>query len=216
MSTSLTLEFQFRNRRYTDANRGLQAFGRQLKSNWDGSAKVLSQELRGFLDSVAEALNRRHSGAWPDATTANTLSKRSGAMMTSIIESVHVQGTTFDTISGTIGGSKVARTQEFGATIKAKKAKYLTIPLPAALNPNGTPKKAKARDWEKTFVARSKAGNLIIFQKQGTEIIPLYVLKTSVYIPPRLGMKKTLDAGLPYFVDKVMDRLVREIVKAKG
>ncbi len=46
-----------------------------------------------------------------------------------------------------------------------------------ALNANGTPIKLSAREWTNTFVAKSKAGNLIIFQKRGRQIAPLYVLE---------------------------------------
>lgn len=216
MATQLTLEFEFRNRRFKDAEKGLRTFHQHLKRSWDGSAKVLSKELREFLDGVAQALVERHSGAWPGGTTAQTLSKRSGQMLESIVSSVDVRGKKFTTIEGSIGGSMVAAVQEFGATIKPKHAKYLTIPLPAALNANGTPKKKSAREWDNTFVAKSKAGNLIIFQRQGSKIVPLYVLKTSVTIPPRLGMQKTLTVGLPYFVDKSMDAIVRAVLAAKG
>jgi len=187
----------------------LKAFVSHLRRDWDGSAKILSIELRQFLDDVAKALVERHSNPWPGGTTPQTLSKRSGQMLQSIIGSVEVRGQTFTTIQGFIGGSRIARVQEFGATITPKRAKYLTVPLPAALNENGTPKKQKARDWKNTFVAKSKAGNLIIFQKRGSGIVPLYVLKNSVTIPPRLGLKKTLEVGIPYFVDRAMDSIVR-------
>lgn len=216
MASSLTLEFEFRNRRFKDAAQGLRTFYQVLKRGWDGSAKPLSEELRSFLDAVAEALATRHGGSWPGATTPKTLSRRSGAMLNSIVTSVKVEGQTFETIRGTIGGSMVARVQEFGATITPKKAKFLTIPLPAALNSNGTPIKKSAREWENTFVARSKAGNLIIFQRRGAQIVPLYVLKTNVTIPPRLGMKATLDSGLPYFVDRTMDRMVKDVLAQTG
>ncbi|MCO5157871.1 MAG: hypothetical protein M9945_14175 [Aquamicrobium sp.] len=216
MGSDLTLEFEFRNKRFRDAEKGLRSFHHHLKASWDGSAKVLSQELRAFLDEIAQAMVLRHSGAWPGGTGSETLSKRSGKMLQSIVDSVVVNGQTFSTIRGTIGGSMIAGVQEFGATIKPKKAKYLTVPLPAALNSDGTPRKKSAREWDNTFVARSKAGNLIIFQRRGTQIVPLYVLKTSVTIPPRLGMRKTLDVGLPYFVEKSMDAIVRAVATAKG
>jgi len=212
MPGQLTIEFQFRDKRFTDAAAGLKAFSDELKRDWDGSAKVLSRELKSFLDSVAQALVKRHSGGWPGGTTVDTLSKRSGTLVNSIVASVRVSGETFNTIQGTIGSdTPYAAIQEFGGVIKAKNVTYLTIPLPAALDGNGVPLKTKARDWPNTFVAKSKAGNLIIFQRRGTSIVPLYVLKTSVTIPPRLGMKKTLDAGLPYFVGRAMDELVKAI-----
>ena len=212
MPGPMNIEFQFRDKRFTDASAGLKAFNDALKKDWDGSAKVLSRELKTFLDSVAQALASRHSGGWPGGTGADTLSRRTGALVNSIIASVRVNGETFATIQGSIGSDvPYAGIQEFGGTIVPKNATYLTIPLPAALDGSGVPLYAKARDWPNTFVARSKAGNLIIFQKRGSSIVPLYVLKTSVTIPPRLGMKKTLDAGLPYFVGRAMDALVAGI-----
>lgn len=213
---SLSLEFEFRNKRYKDAEKGLTAFAKSLQNDWDGAAKTLSRELMEFLKQVASALESRHGGAWPGATGEQTLSRRSGALVDAIVNSVTVKGTTFQTIEGTIGADvKYAAIQEFGGTIKPK-GKYLAIPLPAALNANGTPKKAGPREWKNTFVAMSKNGNLIIFLKEGAGITPLYVLKTSVTIPPRLGMRKTLDAGLPYFVDKAMDAMVRDVLAAKA
>ncbi len=216
MANELSLDFSFRNKRYKDAEVGLRTFHRALKQDWDGSGKVLSRELRDFLITVTEALEQRHGAGWPGGTRAKTLSKRSGEMLQSIVASVRVSGSSFDTITGEIGGSRIARVQEFGATITPKRAKYLTIPLPAALDSRGVPLKKSARDWQNTFVARSKAGNLIIFQKRGAGIMPLYVLKTSVTIPPRLGMQDTLRTGIPYFVDRAMDAMVRAVVSAKG
>lgn len=211
MADPYELSFEFRNQRYKDASKGLAAFASALEKNWDGSAKALSAELRSFLDSVAEALATRHGKPWPGGTSGNTLSKRSGKLTQSIIDSVRITGSTLDSIQGYISADFPAQVHEFGATITPKKAKYLTVPLPAALNSNGTPKKRSAREWENTFVAKSKAGNLIIFQKRGSSIEPLYVLKSSVRIPARLGMGKTLQAGLPYFVDKAMDAMVKNI-----
>lgn len=212
-----TVEFEFRNKRWSSAEKGLKAFGDALSADWDGAAKTLSNELRMFLDSVAQALAARHGNPWPDGTGAKTLSKRSGRLIQAIVDSVIVGGSTIDTIEGTIGADlPYAGIQEMGGIIRAKRVKYLTIPLKAALDNRGIPLKKSARDWENTFVARSKAGNLIIFQRNGAAITPLYVLKTSVKIPPRLGLRETLSTGLPYFVEKAMDAMVKAVVDAKG
>ncbi len=64
---------------------------------------MLSRELKVFLDSVAQALASRHGGGWPGGTGADTLSKRSGTLINSIIASVRVYGDTFATIQGSIG-----------------------------------------------------------------------------------------------------------------
>ena len=207
------VNFSFRNQTYQSAEAGLKAFSDTLMKDWDGSAKVLSKELRSFLDQVAEALRSRHSGAWPGGTTVDMLSKRSGSLTDAIVGSVEVMGTTMADTEGHIGapGIVYAGIQEFGGTITAKNGKYLAIPLPAALDSSGLPLQSSPRDWPGTFCAMSKAGNLLIFQRRGTNIVPLYVLKTEVTIPPRLGMRKTLDAGLPYFVGRAMDSMVQAI-----
>ena len=215
MATSFTLEFAFRGQRFEDAAVGLRAFYDKLERDWDGSAKALNKELRDFLNQVVDAIVSRNSAAWPGGTTATSLSKRSGNLVAAIEGSVRVVGSSFETIEGSIGapGVPYGRIHETGGTIRAKNVKFLTIPLKAALNGDGTPIMNSARDWPNTFVAKSKAGNLIIFQKRGTTIIPLYVLKSSVKIPARLNMRTSLDAGLPYFVDKAMDAMVRAITE---
>jgi hypothetical protein len=206
------LNFEFRNQRFNDASKGLRAFTDALSKDWDGAAKVLSAEMRVYLDAVAKALATRHGNPWPGGTGAQTLSKRSGALVASIEKSVDIRGTTFGDLTGYISAAFPGIVHEFGATIRPKTAKYLTVPLPAALDANGIPLKKSARDWENTFVARSKAGNLIIFQRRMSQTVPLYVLKSSVRIPPRLGMRQTLDVGIPYFVDKAMDAMVKDIL----
>ena len=215
MANAFEVTFEFRNQRFEDASIGLRAFQEILSKDWDGSAKTLSNELRSFLGQVVDAIVTRNSNAWPGGTSATSLSKRSGALVEAIAGSVQVKGTTFEDIQGSIGapGIPYARIQETGGTIRAKNVKFLTIPLPAALNANGTPIMKSARDWPNTFVAKTKAGNLVIFQKRGATIVPLYVLKTQVTIPPRLNMRTSLDAGLTYLVDRAMDAIVRSVME---
>jgi hypothetical protein len=63
---------------------------------------------------------------------------------------------------------------------------------------------------------RSKAGNLLIVQKSAGDIVPLYVLKTEVYVPPRLMLSTTLQAGLPYFVEHAMEAMLRKVQQGLG
>lgn len=208
-----TFEFEFRSKRFQDADQGLRAFAQAMGKGIDRAGPVLGRELRKYLDTVAEAMAQRHGGSWPGGTTDKTLSRRSGKLVQAIRDSVEVTGSKIDDVQGRIGarGIPYGRIHEFGGVITAKNAKFLTIPLPAALNADGTPKKRSARDWDKTFVATSKAGNLIIFRREGKSVVPLYVLKTSVKIPPRLGLIDTLQKTLPYFVDTAMDAMLKEL-----
>ena len=63
----------------------------------------------------------------------------------------------------------------FGGTIRPKKGKYLTIPLPGVTG--------RARDYDNTFIPKGKR---VMFQNLGDgNIRPLFLLKTSVTIPGR-------------------------------
>lgn len=213
MAGEITIELSFRNQRFRDAEVGLRAFADTIGKKWDGAPKVLSDELRDFLGTVVDALAERHGEAWPGGTSSQHLSVRSGSLIQSIRNSVRVEGDTFAGIRGYVGAAFPGRVHEYGATIKAKNH-LLTIPLKAALDSRGVPLKKSARDWKNTFVAKTKKGNLLIFQKVGTQVIPLYVLKDQVTIPPRLGMGQTINTGIPYFVDRAADAIAKAFVGA--
>lgn len=208
-----TIEFEFRSQRYTQAEKGLQALANRLgKSLEDAAMPTAREELTRYLQAATKALETRHGGAWPGGTGPKTLSRRSGNLIQSIKDSVKVEGSSLGTLQGSIGSNlPYARTQEFGATITPKHSKYLAIPLPAALDANGSPLKPSPRDWDRTFVARSKAGNLIIFRRTGAKVTPLYVLKSKVYMPPRLGLRDTLTSNLGWFVDRMGSQMLKAL-----
>jgi hypothetical protein len=63
-----------------------------------------------------------------------------------------------------------------------------------------------------TFVGRSKAGNLIIFQRKGRTIVPLYVLKKEVRIKARLGLRRAQQDGMDLFVGRLVEAVTKEIM----
>lgn len=87
-----------------------------------------------------------------------------------------------------------ARVHEHDGTtiIRAKRGKYLTIPLDEAKTARGVAR-GKARDFLDTFVRRSKAGNLIIFQDRADTIVPLFVLKEQVSVKGRPALRPVGD-----------------------
>lgn len=149
--------------------------------------------------------------------TDNILHRRSGHLAQSIQTSVYQDGASVVTArigSGVANNRRMpyAEIHEDGGTITPKKAKWLTIPLEAALTPSGVPKKASAREWKNTFVGKSKGGALIIFQKVGKKtLVPLYVLKKSVRIPARHYMSETLEASKNYFLMAVRGSIERSL-----
>lgn len=200
---SLELRTSVNSRRTTfrDAFKGLEALSAGA-IDFNRMDPIIKKWFRNFLTSIAEAQGTRHGKPWPGGTGSTTLSRRSGNLMASVRKSVRVSGNFTDQggeIRGRIGSPLIyARAQEFGATIVAKNSpkKWLTIPLPAALDARGIMKLPKARDYPRTFVARSRRGNLIIFQKKGAKkIIPLFVLKKRVKLPPRMNLGTMIEAG---------------------
>jgi hypothetical protein len=173
---------------------------------------IVAASLQRYLKRVATIVATRNSRGYPGGTTGSSLSQRSGSAVRSIHDSVKVeQGATLQSIRGYIGGNFYLRTHEFGAVIRATRSQYLTVPLPAALDSRGVPLRRSARMWANTFIANSRAGNLLIFQKQpGGGIIPLYVLKREVRIPPRLGMSLTLDQYALEFLQDVLKNVRAE------
>jgi hypothetical protein len=166
---------------------------------------------------VVDAIATRNSAGWPGGTTENTLSQRTGALNEAILNSVTVTGATFADIRGMIGapGIPYARIQETGGTIRAKNGSFLAIPLPAAMTSDGVPLLPGPRSWPNTFIRKTAAGNVVIFMKLGERIVPLYVLKPEVTIPARLGMRATLEAGMPYFIDRAMDAMVKAVTEGQ-
>lgn len=209
----LVLEVDYRNHRYNAAEKGLHALEKNLGMSMKGTAKEFAEELRTYLSSVADDLARYHGRSYSGQTAPNRLSKRSGRAVRSIKASVRVRGNTLDSLRGSIGGIGYLRTHEFGATVRAKRVQYLTIPLPAALHANGTPIHRSARQWQNTTIIRSKQGNLLIVQRKGKNVVPLYLLKEEVTIPPRLRMRETLQKKVPLLVDRGIARMHSRMLK---
>lgn len=216
MPSAFTLQLELDGKRFKNVERGIRALSEGLNPRKLGVDRIVRRELRDMLDTVAEAMAQRHSTPWRPGTRLSTgvrggkLAKRSGRTLRAIKRSVKVQGSGSE-ITGTIGGPFYLHVHENGATIRARKARFLTIPLPAALTSRGVPKKRRARDWPNTFVQRSKRGNLIIFQKRGGRLVPLYLLKKRVRIPRRLGMGATLRKAAPVALDRIGAAVVKRI-----
>lgn len=198
---------------YKKIEEGFDALYSQMEDGMSSASVALSKVMREALQLVARNLEKRHSSPWNGGVVNNTnnLQRRSGGIKR-IAQSIKVTGNSLETLSGTISTAGFA-IHETGGTITAKRSKYLTIPLPAAMDGRGVPLKKRARDWDRTFVARSKRGNLLIFRKDGKKgVTPLYILKPSVRIPARLGLEKAMiNDALPYFERKAFEVLDRYI-----
>ena len=216
MPVPVTLELEWRGKRYRDVVRGLQAVAEDTDKALNERFRPIARKvLRDYMSGVLGAVRQRVSTPYPGGTSRagefpGTLSRRSGKLASQFVdENIVVKDGDEPVVEFTLTG--IAAVHERGATIRARNAQYLTIPLPPALNANGTPKRPSAKSWPNTFVQRSKKGNLLIFQKQaGGGIIPLYVLKKSVVIPKRLAFEETFLAGRDFLADVIAQEVLKE------
>lgn len=215
MLPEVELQLEYKGVRYVNVERGLLAFADDLDKTTQQLLPISRKILRKYMEGVVESVGRRTRGAYPGGTSQagafpGSLSRRSGKLSSRFRrENVEDQGNASEvraqfTISG------IAAVHERGATIRPKRAQYLTIPLPAALSGSGVPLRPSARAWKNTFVAKSKKGSLLIFQKRGKEIVPLYALVKQVVIPKRLNFQEAFDAGLDLLADKIAQAVLKE------
>lgn len=171
--------------------------------------ELATKGLEGYTHRVGNAMRARHGLAWPGGTGPASLSRRSGRGLSALTGGrVHRQG---NGIAAVFTLPKYLAHQEFGVVSTAK-GKFLTIPMPAALNPDGTPKKRSARQWQGTFLAKGKKGQWIICTKRGRQTVPLYVLKPTVRITARLGLRKVMKKELNFFARSLAMR-VNQLLK---
>ena len=119
-------------------------------------------------------------------------------------------------VRGTVGTNvEYAEVHERGGTIRPKSKKWLTIPIGEALTASGVPR-GSARDFDNTFFAHSRRGNLILFTKKGDGIIPLFVLKKTVKIPRRAYMEPSLEEKHSELIRFFMNDVKEFVGKAWG
>ncbi len=212
----MTISVIIGGKEFKDVTQGFRHIERSFEEALDTATPLVRRALLKALQRVADKMRSLHSRPWSPGGSGAALFRRSGSGLGSIARSVKVtSGKDLGTIVGRIGASFPMSVHEKGATIRPKRAQYLAIPLPAALDNRGVPKRKGPRDWQDTFVARSRQGNLLIFQKRGTGIVPLYLLRKEVTIPPRLKLGETLRKdGLPFFERRAFEAIDKAFNKA--
>lgn len=97
-----------------------------------------------------------------------------------------------------------ARIQEFGGTVRPKRAKFLSVPA------KGTGPDQKMRDFPGgSFIPRAKGGWYYV---QGGKL--RFILVREVHIPARLGWRKTWDEAGERFVVQSIGTAVGKMLRA--
>lgn len=122
--------------------------------------------------------------------------------------------------AGGVGGRDLAyaAAQEEGATIRPRRGRYLAIPLPGALTPAGALRARFAvpgglRAVASLFAVRSKRGNLLLVERKGQEILPMFVLHRG---PIRISPTRFLSRALEDARDELPEALREAVVVAVG
>lgn len=162
---------------------------------------LVSNRMREASRTFQQLMQSRLRGP----TGSNTLATRTGALRRSVRANVEKLGGGYRVTFRAGANVPYARIHETGGAITAKRTSNLAIPLAAAKTKAGVSRLASPRQDPTLKFIVSKRGSKLLVRIVGKgankRIIPHYVLKPSVYIPPRLGFKREAD------------RVARETVK---
>lgn len=105
---------------------------------------------------------------------------------------------------------KYAKILETGKpTIKPKKAKMLTIPLPGV--------KGVAANYPDAFIITSKKGNVLIVERKGEKgLRPLFVLKKEVKIPAKHWLSQSIKEMKPELIRSLKPKEIVKVMEKMG
>ena len=102
---------------------------------------------------------------------------------------------------------RYAAMQEYGGTIRPKRARWLTIPVGAALTPAGVPRYASAREaGQLRFVPIDGARALLVRDRRGRSDI-LYVLRKRSTIREKSFMRDAFSAATRDLQDRLSGKV---------
>ena len=210
----IDFSLQFGGRTYENAADGLDDLSKRLGKSMKSLGPIMRTEVDRSLRNVGKVMASRHSATYapdrklPDGRASGRLQKRSGGLLRALLNGKVIASNR--EVVGTLAVPGYAGIHEDGSIVKAR-GRYMAIPLPAALDSRGIPLKRGPRDWDNTFVFESKKGNLLIARREATGIVPLYVLKTKVKIPPRLGLQAALNREGESLEGRLIDAVLKKI-----
>lgn len=167
--------------------------------------KAFHYQLQRWTGRTVKRIIRNVSGG--------ILKTHTGQLRRSIAGRASVLGTIAQSIigSGIFGRKavKYARIHEKGGKIRAKKAKMLTIPLPGI--------KGVAANYPNAFIIKSKAGNVLLVERNGTAgLKPLFVLKKEVDIPARHWLSQSIDEIKPELLRSLRPKEIVKVMEKMG
>tara|TARA_R110000772_G_scaffold50486_6_gene115999 strand:+ start:642 stop:1301 length:660 start_codon:yes stop_codon:yes gene_type:complete len=159
-----------------------------------------AMELIGdkFIEKMHARFTATLSGPYLSNNTKSKLANRSGDLRRSLGTRVVSNGGRTNDIQlrATIGDAATANyvfTQEYGATIRPKRASKLTVPLPDAMTSTGQAR-FSPRDVEGLFKLTLGTKEFLVAPGADGTLRFLWILKDQVKVPARLGFKSTFKS----------------------
>lgn len=149
-------------------------------------------------------------------------------LIASLLKSSRAVGTSLSTLEGRYSGVYYAWLHEYGGQVTPRQAKVLTLPLPAALRPDGTPKLKSPRSWKRfgtfTYTSRSTGQSYLAYRGAGGKLVLLYVFIKYATFFPRLGLREKHRENLPdlmaawasIFAHELTNLDLMELIDSKG
>jgi hypothetical protein len=198
----------------------MEAMADEVLRQMEASSRELQGAIRTEYRNMYTRLARRHGRQYRNSRRAgrssgDRLHKRSGGGLRSIQRSVRMgTGNTLNEVRGEISTGKMT-THETGARIFARRSRYLTVPMPEALDARGRPLRRNARAWSNTFVIPAKRGGAgraeaFIVQRRGNgkDLRFLYALVPNVTIRARLGMRRDWEQQVVRNIERQFSRIL--------
>jgi len=174
--------------------------------------KLIETE-KALVPAMKDALHDWMVDVVADTIRDTSLKKRSGKLFSSLRKGIRVAGGNIGNIRGKYIAIEYAKIHEYGGTIRPTNAQVLTLPLPAALRPDGSPKLARASSWKRygTFSYQSKktGRGYLAYKNAAGELVLLYVFVDSVKMLPKLGLRRQHNAQLGQLISSWGNILVR-------
>jgi len=181
----------------------------QLVADFHDGAVILRQAVLTVTQKRIRIAEReavqKASGRLVDLAQGREIHRRTGRLAASISSRVEQEAAAVFARLGLLTGGDLlayAAIQEFGGTVRPKRAKVLTIPLAAALTPAGVPRftAREASEQYLTFWHKQQDGDLILYGYKGggknvkeRQLVPLFLGVTQVTIKPAYFLTSSMN-----------------------
>jgi hypothetical protein len=177
--------------------------------------KLLATERR-IVPAMKQAMLNFMEDVVTDTLNTTQLTHKTGSLAKSLYQGIKVRGTSLSNLEGIYRGEHYARIHEYGGTIRPTNAEVLTLPLPAALRPDGTPKLKGPRSWKRfgtfSYTSKKNGQGYLAYKNKSGKLVLLYIYVDLVRIKPKLGLRKMHTASLGGLLNVWGEIIVNEMV----